>query len=605
MAVNQPKIPEETMAAGILVLLSSVLFAQEVVIPDPFFKACLLTLADGNQDGSISLSEAQSLRECNCQGRGIQTAEGLHYFTGLTYLNLDQNDLVILNELNALSALVVLNVGENRIRQLPDLSSLNHLESLYCASNGLDVLPLLPAGLRELRCGGNALTSIGSLPQGLLVLSCGWSALTSAPDLSGLTALQALAMGHNPFSSLPAMSHLQNLRYLELEGLGLSQLPDLTAFPLLESLFIGDNPLQQLPDFSQLPLSELGLGGLNLTSLPLLSGLNELSTLYLNDNQLAEVQNLASHAKLRFVNVSHNRLTSFPSLANFPDLCCLFLQDNEISEIPSAAAQASFLNLFFLQENRLDYGDCADLLEVAAKPGITFLHTPQKGGELDCNKLGDVQAVIPWVVQNSQYSSRISLFNASNSDTAAQLIAIDRSGARQEKVVDLPSMGVYVASSEELFGSFTGYALLIQSPSSQVLPSFLTFNLQSASGASPAQTIGLTRDTLSSRLLFAYLPGDMVPAVVLLAPLAASDKQTTVQFRLHTSQGPSATQVEKTLLGNRPYAVLVSELFGLATLPLGTAVQAQAADGTLLAGTTFVFNAFLEPSMSLPFPLAP
>lgn len=593
------------MAAGILVLLSSTLLVQEAVIPDPFFRACLIAQADSDQNGSISLAEAQALRECNCRERGIQSAEGLHFFSGLTYLNLDQNDLATLNEVSALTNLVELDVGENKLRQLPDLSTLNHLETLYCGSNGMELLPALPTGLKELRCGGNAITAIGRLPQGLQVLSCGWSALTSAPDLSGLSSLQALAMGHNPFSILPAMGHLLDLRYLELEGLGLTQLPDLTTFPNLESLFIGDNPLQQLPDFSQLRLSELGLGGLNLTSLPPLSGLSELSTLYLNDNQIAEVEDLVPHAKLRFVNLSHNRLASFPSLANFPDMCCLFLQDNEINEIPPAAAQASYLSLFFLQENRLDYGDCAELLELAAKPGITFLHTPQKGGELDCTKLGEVQAVIPWVVQNSQYSSRISLFNASDSDTAAQLIAIDRSGARQEKVVDLPSMGVYVASSEELFGSFTGYALFIQSPSTQILPSFLTFNLQSASGASPAQTIGLSRNTLSSRLLFGYLPGDMVPAVVLLAPLAASDKQTTVQFRLHTAQGAAGTQVEKTLLGNRPYAVLVTDLFGLGSLPLATAVQVQATDGTLLAGTTFVFNAFLEPSMSIPFPLAP
>ncbi|MCB1052513.1 MAG: hypothetical protein KDC71_18070 [Acidobacteria bacterium] len=591
------------MRALAFCLLSTVLWSQNIEIPDVFFKACLVSSYDQNGDGEISMAEAAAIEEIHCTARDIQTLEGIQNMTQVKVLDVDQNALQTVQQIQGLTQLEVLELGENQIESLPDLANHTQLTYLYCSTNRLTQLPNLPTSLKTLLGSGNGLTSLPALPSGLEALRVSYNNLVQPPDLSQMPNLKSLSLGFNPLSGLPNLTGLIQLEYLEIEGLGLTSIPELSGFPNLTGLYIGDNPLNQLPDFSNLDLVYLGLGNLNLTSMPDLSQQTRLDTLYLNENQIADVQGLAPLTKISFLHLGDNQITELPPMGDFQNMCCLFVQNNGIQEIPAGLDTLDRLQLFFIQNNNLDYGDCADILAFADKPGLTFVHNPQKSGEIDCRKLGDTQAVIPWVVQNSQYTSRISIFNASTTDTSAQLVAVTRSGDRLEKVVELPAQRVFASSSETLFGSASGYALYIMAPTEMVYASFLTFNRQSASGMSPAQTIAARPETWGSDLLFAYIPGDMVPALVLVAPEVAEGVTTLTCNLFSDSMEPIAVNLD--LNANQPKAILVTDLFGLQALPAAGSVRVQAPNQIKITGTTFVFNQFLEPSMSVPYRLNP
>ncbi len=579
-------------------------WSQNVEISDPFLKSCLLSSYDQDSDGEISMSEAALVTDIRCAARGIETLDGIEAFINLKVLDVDQNDLTALPSLTTLGQIETLEFGENRVAQLGDLSGLQNLKDMYCGSNGMTSMGALPASLRELRCGGNLMTELPPLPIGLEILSCGWNQLDEVPDLSQLVSLRSLSMGHNPFSQLPSLSHLSALEFLTIGGLQLTEIPSLAGFDQLTGLDFSDNPLTSLPDLASLQLTYLGIAELGLTDLSILNGQVELQTLYAQRNELTDASALALLPDLSFVNVSSNQLQTFPDMTGKDKLSGLFLQDNQLTDIPNGVSGLDRLNLFFIQENMLDLSDCADIYELSQKEGLSFIYSPQLVGELDCQSIGELQSVVPWVVQNSQWNSRVSLFNAGTETVAVQIKAVPRSGETQEKIIEIGANSVFAASSEQLFGSLTGYALYVYAEEATVYPSFLTFNLDAASKNSPAQTVGLPPSQWGEHLLFGYLPEDMVPALVFLAPQTQA-AETTVTCTLFDEMGATGLSVEVDLRENRPLALLVTDLFDLETLPSGSAVKIRSQDGTQLAGTTFVFNTFLEPVMTIPFKLSP
>ena len=64
-----------------------------VEIPDANFKAYLLENFDTNNDGNISQSEADAVKEINCSGREIKDLAGIEKFTNLESLDCSNNKL--------------------------------------------------------------------------------------------------------------------------------------------------------------------------------------------------------------------------------------------------------------------------------------------------------------------------------------------------------------------------------------------------------------------------------------------------------------------------------------------------------------------------------
>jgi len=115
------------------------------------------------------------------------------------------------------------------------------LKTLYCSTNYLSVLPVLPDGLKELFCASNQLTVLPELPAGLKILNCSQNELTVLPELpAGLITLNCTNnLFREPFLTLyqnyradnninklrtSIHSYYANLRNLESRGRNVSSL---------------------------------------------------------------------------------------------------------------------------------------------------------------------------------------------------------------------------------------------------------------------------------------------------------------------------------------------------------------------------------------------
>ena len=134
-----------------------------------------------------------------CGWRSISSLEGVEYFTSLTNLNCEENNLTSLPALP--SMLTVLVCSYNSLTSLPILPST--LELLACHGNNLTGIPALPSTLTYLMCGENHIVTLPVLPISLERLRCLSGNLTSLPTLP--SKLWQLECGGNLLTSLPPL----------------------------------------------------------------------------------------------------------------------------------------------------------------------------------------------------------------------------------------------------------------------------------------------------------------------------------------------------------------------------------------------------------------
>ena len=211
-----------------LVLLFSLnLFANYdsiINIPDATFKAKLLAASanneiassetpnengnvstyhkiDLNDDGEIQLSEAEVIKWLKIDNSFITSLAGIESFSGLQYLNCNNNLIASLNIAN-LSNLFILDFNNNQLTAL-DLSGLTNLKFLDCENNQLTTLDLSGlTNLITLYCYNNQLTTLDlSSLINLQLLNCENNQLTTL-DLSGLTKLRLLYCTYNQLTTL-------------------------------------------------------------------------------------------------------------------------------------------------------------------------------------------------------------------------------------------------------------------------------------------------------------------------------------------------------------------------------------------------------------------
>ena len=205
------------------------------------------------------------------------------------------------------------------------------------------------------------------------------------------------------------------------------------------------------------------------------------------------------------------------------------------------------------------------------------------------------QAVIPWVVANEIWYSQIAIFNQDASTSEVRLLATDREGTTAEETLQIPPRAVWSGNAAALFPGLNGYSIQIHTPS-DVYASYITFNNGEGGNQAPAQTVAAEVPTLTQNLSFGYVPGEDVPAVVLVnTQIEAGEIEVT--FSLVGQSGLELGTETRTLSGNQPLAIVVSELFEM-ELPEHAAVHVTGPPESRLAGTTFVFNSLGQPAMS-------
>lgn len=211
--------------------LTTSLFAQIINIPDPNFKAALLSASgasscagggsyqiDTNNNGEIEVSEALEVCRLQVTNSDIYDMTGIEYFTNLEKLFCYNNSITEFNA-PSLENLETLSIANNLLTEI-NLTGLDNLGYLSITSNQLTSLDISgSSSMRVLQCGNNLLTSI-DLNQSLRSLYCGNNLLTS---LNLNPSIVNLECNNNLLETLD-LSELSNLYQLDCSSNNLESL---------------------------------------------------------------------------------------------------------------------------------------------------------------------------------------------------------------------------------------------------------------------------------------------------------------------------------------------------------------------------------------------
>jgi Leucine-rich repeat (LRR) protein len=250
--------------------------------------------------GTINLNaQMVYLPDTNFQNKLI----ALGYGSCITGDSIDSGCPLVANE-------DTLKVGSSNIYNLQGIQAFSNLRFLFCDTNNLSTLPILPPALKILACDYNQLTSLPSLPGTITQIWCMYNQLTTLPPLPG--GLIELECTHNQLTSLPPLPG--TMTYLTCSFNQLTSLPSLPAS--LTHLLCAVNPITSLPALPN-SLSFINCYGSQLTSLPPLP--NSLTTLYATGNQLTSLPELPDSMYSLTVNLNPN-LTCLPELKRIVNL---------------------------------------------------------------------------------------------------------------------------------------------------------------------------------------------------------------------------------------------------------------------------------------------
>lgn len=320
---------------------------MELAFPDPIFREYVLSHFDTDGDGIITEEEALKVNDIYCSEMGIQSLQGIGYFTNLTQLVCSFNQLTTL-DVSHNTALTWLTCDDNQLTTL-DVSSNIALNRLYCQSNQLTTLDISHntalthlsciynqlsnldvsrnTALTELHCFNNQLTTLDvSNNIALIRLYCNSNQLTTL-DVSHNSALLTLWCSSNQLSNLD-VSHNTALTDLSCENNQLRTL-DLSINTALTRLICNNNQLTTLDLSHNIALTSVYCHYNQLTTLDL-SHNTALTRLDCGYNQLS-ILDVSYNTALTYLSCSNNQLTTL-DVSNtklnefgttYPLYCCM------------------------------------------------------------------------------------------------------------------------------------------------------------------------------------------------------------------------------------------------------------------------------------------
>ncbi len=284
-------------------------------------------LIDANNDGKISITEAERVEYIYAPLLGISDMSELHYFPNLKHLYCYGNQLTTLDVSNN-TALSYLYCDSNQLTSL-DVSNNTALSYLYCESNQLTSLDVSNnTALVYLHCESNQLTSLDvSKNTALVYLHCESNQLTSL-DVSDNTALEELDCDNNQLTSLDVSNNtaLKELscRYNQLTSL------DVSKNTALKELSCRYNQLTSLDVSKNTALVYLYCDSNQLTSLDV-SNNTALVYLHCESNQLTALD-VSKNTALEWLACRWNQLTSL-DVSNNTALKWLECHSNQLTAL--------------------------------------------------------------------------------------------------------------------------------------------------------------------------------------------------------------------------------------------------------------------------------
>ncbi|MFI3299459.1 MAG: BACON domain-containing carbohydrate-binding protein, partial [Rikenellaceae bacterium] len=147
---------------------------------------------DTDEDGWISYAEAAAVATLTTlNGQMISSFDEIVYFTSLTVLRIDDNDLTSIN-LSMCPSLQTLNIASNKLSEL-NLSNNPLIGAVWCNDNSLTELNLENAAeLTQLWCGNNKISSLDfSHSPSMLYLDCSNNSISELEIPEMLSTLDA------------------------------------------------------------------------------------------------------------------------------------------------------------------------------------------------------------------------------------------------------------------------------------------------------------------------------------------------------------------------------------------------------------------------------
>lgn len=209
--------------------------ADQVVLPDTNLAAAVRKALNLATDAPISKTQAAALSSLTASSAKISNLQGLQHLSGLTFLDLNFNDISDLYPLSNLLKLETLWLRSNaRVTDLSPLSKLSRLKTVWLFGvTATDLTPLQNLQLNEIGLENKAvlnLTPLRNMPLQRLYL---WNSDTS--DLSPLAnaPLQLISLYGSKVSNISSLNNLANLSTLTADD---TEFTDISALRQVRSL---------------------------------------------------------------------------------------------------------------------------------------------------------------------------------------------------------------------------------------------------------------------------------------------------------------------------------------------------------------------------------
>ena len=329
----------QVYAQGILEGLSSGIKINETNFPDENFRSYLLAQYYGT-DGRLTPDEIASVTSIDVRGKQIKNLKGIKYFTALTQLYCNDNQLTSL-DVSQNTRLEKLYCYENQLTSL-DVSKNTALKYLDCYNNQLTSLDVSQnTALKNLWCNNNQLTSLDVSQNTVLTELCCYDNRLTSLDVSQNTALTELLCYNNQLTSLDVS---QNTR--------------------LGKLYCYENQLTSLDVSKNTALKYLDCYNNQLTSLNV-SKNTALEELWCYDNQLTALD-VSQNTALKYLYCYNNQLTSLDVSQNTA-LTVLQCYNNQLTSLD--VSQNTALTFLSCENNQIKYSEMQQL--VNSLPTVT------------------------------------------------------------------------------------------------------------------------------------------------------------------------------------------------------------------------------------------
>ena len=268
-------------------------------IPDANLKAYLLALFDDDEDGEISVAEAENVQNVNCSGRSVSSIVGLQDCPNLKYLNLNGNNVSVIDlpNLQKLETIVaygnpITKLNVNNDIALKDLY-LQNVNTNALSGNVVTITGYDQAATLELAFAGTEFTTLNLT---------GSSVLTSFNIGENIQLTKLVASGNSLVTGVN-VSTLTALTHLDLNDCGLTAL-DVDSNVELEYFDCSSNKLTALNVNNNVALTMFDCSDNQLSTIRVVNN-TALDKLDVSKNNLLNV-NVRSNTVLKTLNVSDN-----------------------------------------------------------------------------------------------------------------------------------------------------------------------------------------------------------------------------------------------------------------------------------------------------------